>query len=55
MTILTVEIICSEATAFSVAESRHPEPLLYGVTDGKALGHTWSKNLDSISKSVTSL
>ncbi|WP_339461114.1 restriction endonuclease [Nodularia spumigena] len=23
---------------FSAAESRHPEPLLYGVTDGKAIG-----------------
>jgi hypothetical protein len=38
MTILTVEILRSEATAFSAAESRHPEPLLYGVTDGKAVG-----------------
>ena len=38
MTTLTVEILRSEATAFSAAESRHPEPLLYGVTDGKAVG-----------------
>lgn len=38
MTILTVETLCSEAALFSVAESRHPEPLLYGVTDGKAVG-----------------
>ncbi len=38
MTILTVEALCSEATAFSFAESIHPEPLLYGVTDGKAVG-----------------
>jgi len=38
MTILTVEILRSEATAFSADESRHPEPLLYGVTDGKAVG-----------------
>ncbi|NJR65323.1 MAG: restriction endonuclease [Leptolyngbyaceae cyanobacterium CRU_2_3] len=38
MTILTVEILRSEATAFSAAESQHPEPLLYGVTDGKAVG-----------------
>jgi hypothetical protein len=38
MTILTVEILQSEATVFSVAESLHPEPLLYGVTDGKAVG-----------------
>jgi hypothetical protein len=38
MTILTVEILCSEAAIFSAAESQHPEPLLYGVTDGKAIG-----------------
>jgi hypothetical protein len=35
---LTVETLCSEATIFSAAESNHPEPLLYGVTDGKAVG-----------------
>ncbi|MBD2616287.1 MAG: restriction endonuclease [Nostoc sp. GBBB01] len=38
MTILTVETLCSEAAIFSAAESLHPEPLLYGVTDGKAVG-----------------
>jgi hypothetical protein len=38
MTILTVEILRSEATAFSATESQHPEPILYGVTDGKAVG-----------------
>ncbi|AFY43948.1 hypothetical protein [Nostoc sp. PCC 7107] len=38
MTILTIEALCSEATIFSAAESIHPEPLLYGVTDGKAVG-----------------
>jgi len=38
MTILTVEMLCSEAAIFSAAESQHPEPLLYGVTDGKAIG-----------------
>ncbi|MFN6568672.1 restriction endonuclease [Dendronalium sp. ChiSLP03b] len=38
MTILTVETLCSEAAIFSDAESLHPEPLLYGVTDGKAVG-----------------
>lgn len=38
MTILTIETLCTEATIFSAAESRHPEPLLYGVTDGKAVG-----------------
>ncbi len=38
MTILTIEALCNEASLFSAAESRHPEPLLYGVTDGKAIG-----------------
>ena len=38
MITLTVEALCSEATIFSAAESHHPEPLLYGVTDGKAVG-----------------
>lgn len=38
MTILTIEALCAEATTFSIAESQHPEPLLYGVTDGKAVG-----------------
>lgn len=36
--ILTLETLCSEAAIFSAAESRHPEPLLYGITDGKAVG-----------------
>lgn len=35
---LTLEILCFEAAIFSAAESQHPEPLLYGVTDGKAVG-----------------
>jgi hypothetical protein len=35
---LTVETLCFEAAIFSAAESQHPEPLLYGVTDGKAVG-----------------
>ncbi|WP_414548803.1 restriction endonuclease [Anabaena sp. CCY 0017] len=38
MTILTIEALCNEAALFSAAESIHPEPLLYGVTDGKAIG-----------------
>ncbi|BAY39567.1 putative Type II restriction enzyme NspV [Nostoc sp. NIES-2111] len=38
MTILTIEALCSEAAIFSANESIHPEPLLYGVTDGKAVG-----------------
>ncbi|MDF0554359.1 restriction endonuclease [Kamptonema sp. UHCC 0994] len=38
MPVLTIETLYSEAAKFSAAESRHPEPLLYGVTDGKAVG-----------------
>lgn len=38
MTILTVQSLSLEAAIFSFAESIHPEPLLYGVTDGKAVG-----------------
>lgn len=38
MPILTVETLCSEAAIFSTIESQHPEPILYGVTDGKAIG-----------------
>lgn len=35
---LTVQTLCSEAAIFSAAESQHLEPILYGVTDGKAVG-----------------
>jgi hypothetical protein len=35
---LTVDLLCEEAQAFSHTESIHPEPSLYGVTDGKAVG-----------------
>ncbi len=38
MPILTVKTLCSEAAIFSATESEHPEPILYGVTDGKAVG-----------------
>jgi hypothetical protein len=38
LTILTIGSLCSEARRFSEIESRHPEPLLFGVTDGKAVG-----------------
>lgn len=37
MSSLTIETLCFEAAIFSAAESQHPEPLLYGVTDGKAV------------------
>ena len=35
---LTVAALKREARAFAQAESRHDEPSLYGVTDGKAVG-----------------
>ena len=35
---LTVDLLCAEAQAFSDIESTHPEPSLFGVTDGKAVG-----------------
>lgn len=36
--ILTLEILQSEAIAFAKVESKFPEPSLFGVTDGKAVG-----------------
>ena len=38
MPTLTVELLQSEAASFAVTESAHAEPLLFGVTDGKAVG-----------------
>ena len=35
---LTVAALKREAVAFAQAESRHDDPSLYGVTDGKAVG-----------------
>jgi hypothetical protein len=35
---LTIDILLTEAAAFSIAESTHDEPSLFGVTDGKAIG-----------------
>jgi hypothetical protein len=35
---LTIALLCQEATAFAQVESTYPEPTLYGVTDGKAIG-----------------
>lgn len=35
---LTIGILCTEAAIFADIESIHPEPTLYGVTDGKAVG-----------------
>ncbi|MET0284204.1 MAG: restriction endonuclease [Polyangiales bacterium] len=38
MTTLTIDLLAREARIFAEAESAHPEPKLYGVTDGKAVG-----------------
>jgi len=35
---LTLETLLAEAKLFAVQESSHPEPAMYGVTDGKAVG-----------------
>ena len=35
---LTVKRLQREAASFSEAESTYPEPTLFGVTDGKAIG-----------------
>ena len=35
---LTIELLQREASRFAKAESKHPEPSLFGVTDGKAVG-----------------
>lgn len=38
LTELTVDLLQQEALVFSESESIHPEPTLYGVSDGKAIG-----------------
>ncbi len=35
---LTISRLCEEASVFARTESSHPEPALYGITDGKAVG-----------------
>ncbi|KAB8333629.1 restriction endonuclease [Scytonema tolypothrichoides VB-61278] len=35
---LTIELLLQEAALFSEVESKYDEPVLYGVTDGKAVG-----------------
>jgi hypothetical protein len=38
LTALTVPLLQAEAKTFAEIEATHPEPALYGVTDGKAIG-----------------
>ena len=49
--VLTVETLREEARKFALAESAHPEPTIYGVTDGKAIGtyleHKFQQHLES--------
>jgi len=35
---LTTDLLIQEARAFAILESQHQEPLLFGITDGKAVG-----------------
>lgn len=35
---LTIDLLCEEAKRFAEIESTYPEPSLFGVTDGKAVG-----------------
>ncbi len=52
---LTIETLIQEAVLFATLESRHQEPILYGVTDGKAVGTYLDRNFAGIFKSVTHL
>ena len=48
---LTTEALLQEAARFAEIESGHPEPSLYGVTDGKAVGtYLERKFLDTLHK-----
>jgi hypothetical protein len=48
---LTVQLLQKEASSFAKTESKHPEPSLFGVTDGKAVGtyleHKFQTHLQS--------
>lgn len=35
---LTIKLLCREANVFAESESSHREPMIFGVTDGKAVG-----------------
>ena len=49
--ILTVGSLLDEARRFTEQESLHPEPTIFGVTDGKAIGtyleHKFQSHLES--------
>ena len=49
--VLTIDTLQAEARRFAAAESVHPEPTIFGVTDGKAIGtyleHKFQAHLES--------
>jgi hypothetical protein len=49
---LTTAFLIQEARTFAIAESQHAEPLLYGITDGKAVGtyleHKFRQQLQAV-------
>ena len=52
---LTVQLLQKEASSFAKAQSKHAEPSLFGVTDGKAVGtyleHKFQISADSLAVS----
>jgi hypothetical protein len=44
---LTLETLLAEAKLFAVQESAHPEPAMFGVTDGKAVGTYFEHKLQA--------
>jgi hypothetical protein len=48
--VLTIDLLLDEARLFSEQESAHPEPTIFGVTDGKAIGtyveHKFQEHLE---------
>src|SRR2546427_7486826 len=48
---LTVEFLRKEASAFAKTESKHAEPSLFGVTDGKAVGTYLEHKFQSVLQS----
>src|SRR5437667_183437 len=48
---LTVQLLRKEASAFAKIESKHAEPSLFGVTDGKAVGTYLEHKFQSVLQS----
>ncbi len=49
--LLTVQLLQKEASSFAKAESKHAEPSLFGVTDGKAVGTYLEHKFQSVLQS----